>query len=202
MRLYVSLTSPYARMTRAVVIEKGLEGRVQEVVVNPFEDPAELIAANPAGLVPALAREDGGKPILDSRLICAWLDHLPSSAPPLLPAEGPARMAVRQAEALAQILTDKSVELVMEKRRPADKQMPTAIGRASAQILRVARALKTEVDAQPAPVTLGTIAIACALGHLDFRHRELIWRKDAPELAAWLDAFAQRPSLARTAPRE
>jgi glutathione S-transferase len=49
-------------------------------------------------------------------------------------------------------------------------------------------------------VDLGTIAVACALGYLDFRYAALGWREGRPALAGWFDRFAQRDSMRMTRP--
>ena len=199
MKLYVSPATPFGRLTRIVLREKGLEDRVEEVIVNPYEDPADLIAANPVGQVPALLRDDGDA-IIDSRLIAAWLDHLESSAPALLPAGGPERMAVRNLEALAASTLDKGVALLMEKRRPADVQYDTYINRWTEQTLRGVAALPLHIETSPAPVTLGTLMAGCLLDWLDFRHPNIGWRDRAPTLVSWLAEMKTRPSFAATEP--
>ena len=40
MQLYVTFTSPYARLARIVVIEKALEDRVEIVEAKPFPEGA------------------------------------------------------------------------------------------------------------------------------------------------------------------
>lgn len=205
MRLFMSLTSPYARMARVVLREKGLHEQVEEVVVDPYGDPDALLAANPSGLVPALTRDDGPN-IIDSRLICAWLDHLPSDAPALLPEGGPARLSARIGEAMGQQLTDMSVAMVMERRRPVAVQHPPFLERRRTQTLRLAGVLWDQVPederaGDPAATTsLGCIAMACALGHVAFRHADLDWRGPNPALASWFDAYSQRPAMRDTAP--
>ena len=52
------------------------------------------------------------------------------------------------------------------------------------------------------PLDAGQIAVACALGYVDFRHDARGWRKGNDALARWLESFESRPSLAETAPRE
>jgi glutathione S-transferase len=44
------------------------------------------------------------------------------------------------------------------------------------------------------------IALACALGYLDFRHDARAWRSGRPALAAWYDHAAQRPAMLQTQP--
>jgi glutathione S-transferase len=52
------------------------------------------------------------------------------------------------------------------------------------------------------PATIGEIAVGCALGWLDFRLPEDDWRMARPDLAAWYETFAARPSMQATVPHE
>jgi glutathione S-transferase len=56
-----------------------------------------------------------------------------------------------------------------------------------------ARALSERVD-------LGTIALGCALGYLDFRFAALGWRDHYPDTAVWFDRFGRRDSMMSTRP--
>ena len=49
---------------------------------------------------------------------------------------------------------------------------------------------------------IGTVAVACALGYLDFRFPDLNWRQDNAKLAAWYATLAQRPSFIATEPAD
>ena len=49
-------------------------------------------------------------------------------------------------------------------------------------------------------MTIGQIAVACALGYLDLRWDADQWRQGRPKLAAWFESFSQRPSIASTTP--
>jgi glutathione S-transferase len=44
------------------------------------------------------------------------------------------------------------------------------------------------------------VAVAVALGYLDFRHADRDWRQDRPRLAAWEQAFSARSSMVLTRP--
>ena len=65
MKLFSSNASPYARKVRVVIAEKNLGSLVEEVVVDIYADPAELLAANPLGKVPALVTD----PVLDRKSV-------------------------------------------------------------------------------------------------------------------------------------
>src|SRR5262245_21788065 len=75
MKLYVTYTSPYARLARIVVVEKGLENRVEIIEAKTRVPGSPYYAINPSGRVPYLI-DDAGVGMEDSRLICAYLDGL------------------------------------------------------------------------------------------------------------------------------
>src|SRR6476620_6598009 len=90
MKLFVTYTSPYARLARMLVIEKGLADRVEIVEAKTRTPDSPYYRINPSGRVPYLV-DAGGVGMEDSRLICAFLDGLdgkprfhPSADPDLL----------------------------------------------------------------------------------------------------------------------
>ena len=86
MKLYMSYTSPYARKVRVFVRELDLEDAVDEVPVNPLDDPDDLVSVNPVSKIPALITDDGTS-VHDSRVILAYLASL-RDAGDLYPAPG------------------------------------------------------------------------------------------------------------------
>ena len=57
-----------------------------------------------------------------------------------------------------------------------------------------------EADPPHKLLDIGSIAVACALGYLDFRFAAEPWRPGHPKLTAWFEAFAKNPCIAQTAP--
>ena len=56
---------------------------------------------------------------------------------------------------------------------------------------------------QHAPLSIGSLAIGCALGYMDYRFAGLAWRQDAPALAVWHDeVLCNCQAFAVTAPVE
>jgi glutathione S-transferase len=201
MKLFWSPASPYARKVRAVAHEKALAGRIDEVAVDAFADPAELLAANPLGKVPALIGEDG-EPLFDSAVICAYLDtHPQASGTPLCPPAGPDRWAVLRTEALADGAMDLGLGLTLERRKPEAERSPTSAARWRGQLARSIDAMAAEIERLPPGITLAHLAVACALGYLDFRHPDVSWRDGRAGLSAWYEDMARRPSLLATAPK-
>ena len=49
---------------------------------------------------------------------------------------------------------------------------------------------------------MGQIAVACALGYVDFRHGARGWRQGRDALAGWCASFESRPGMVATRPPE
>ncbi|MGF1620346.1 MAG: glutathione S-transferase N-terminal domain-containing protein [Rhodomicrobiaceae bacterium] len=200
MKLYGADASPYARKVRMVIAERGLSALVEEIYVSASQDPPELIAANPLGKIPALVTDDG-LTLFDSPVICAYLDaHPQGQGDRLRPHSGNERWLVMRAEALGDGLMDLGLALITEKRKPEGEKSPTLTARQRGQLMRALDRTPETLATLPQAVTLGHIAIAAALGYLDYRHAELSWREGRGELAVWHAEFAKRPSYIATMP--
>ena len=84
MQLMMTPTSPYARKARVVALEKQLDCEMREV--SPWDDDPAVLQVNPLRKAPALLLDDGSA-LLESRLICEYLDSL-SDSPRFFPARG------------------------------------------------------------------------------------------------------------------
>lgn len=199
MKLVVSLTSPYARKIRVVLAEKGLPFELE--VDIPWLADTRVPGYNPLGKVPALVADDG-ELWFDSPVIAEYLDTL--AGPALLPADRLAALPVRQAEALADGITDAAVAAFLEGMRPAERQDPASIERQLGKIHRGLAALEQRLAQRKGlggeALTIADIAAGCTLGYLDFRFAHLGWRAAHPQLAAWADGLLARPSFTASAP--
>ena len=199
MKLVASLTSPYARKIRVALAEKNLPFELE--VDIPWLADTRVPSYNPLGKVPALVADDG-ELWFDSPVIAEYLDTL--AGPALLPADRLAALPVRQAEALADGITDAAVAAFLEGMRPAERQDPAAIERQLGKISRGLTALEARVAQRKGcageALTIADIAIGCTLGYLDFRFAHLGWRAAHPQLAAWADGLLARPSFTASAP--
>lgn len=197
LKLYASVTSPFARKARAVAIEKGIA--VDVALLTPPYRP-HVAAANPLGKIPTLERDDGF-PLFDSPVIAEYLDSLPSAAPSLI-GTGETRLAVGVWQALADGLMEAAVARMIELRRPAEQQSAAVIRDQEAKIARAleyAAARVGDTFLVGDSFTLADIAIAAALGYVDLRYPHP-WRDAHPRLAAYSERIATRPCLATTAP--
>ncbi len=91
MQLLANTTSPFVRIARVALIEKGLE--IEPTLVDPWADDTRLRAANPATRVPTLVLDDG-TPLTECLLITQWLEATrPAPQWPSLLGQDPAQVA-------------------------------------------------------------------------------------------------------------
>lgn len=195
MKLFYSVNSPYARKCRVVILEKGLQERVEMALVNPLDNPPELIAVNPLCTVPALVT-DAGLHLCDSTVICEYLDSL-SPENRLYPLEN--RECVLAVAALADGIMDAAVACVIEGRRPQELQYALWVQRKEAAIARSIEKF-AGISWEGSPLTIGTVSLAVALAYVSFRLPHIGWREKHLALAAWHDKLMKRKSFLETQP--
>jgi hypothetical protein len=61
--------------------------------------------------------------------------------------------------------------------------------------------VEAQIGDLPPGLSLAQLALASALGYLDFRLPDLSWRGGREASAAWYQGFAERPSMQETWPR-
>ena len=122
MKLYVTMTSPYARLARIVVHEKALADRVEIIAAKTRTPGSPYYAINPSGRVPYLVTDDGTG-LEDSQVICAYLDGL-EACPRFHPASDP-DWSHRRLEAAGRSMLDGIAVWAREKSRPETERSPT-----------------------------------------------------------------------------
>ena len=200
MKLYWSSRSPFVRKVMVFAHECGLADRItcERTLVTMTRPNTGLLPVNPTGKIPTLVLDDGSV-LYDSTLICEYLDSLHGGRR-LFPEAGPARWTALRRHALGNNLLDNLVPWRNETLRPQPQQSPETLAAFELKVRNAAAALEREADELAAdPVGIGHVAIACALGYMDFRFAGLGWRAGHGRIARWYDAFAQRPSMIRTA---
>ncbi|PKQ13379.1 MAG: glutathione S-transferase [Alphaproteobacteria bacterium HGW-Alphaproteobacteria-1] len=199
MQLISSPASPFVRKVRVLLHESGLAAEVEElpVATTALATAPEAMAANPLGKIPALLRDDGPA-IYDSRVICRYLDTRAGAG--LYPE---ARLwEVLTLEATADGIMESGVLMVYETRlRPEGARSEAWVEAQWAKIARALDALEERwMSHLSGPLDMGQIAVACALGYLDFRHDARGWRQGHPALAAWYEGVVARDSMVQTVP--
>lgn len=197
MKLYITAPSPFARKCRIVAREKGLADRIEEIAVDPYANTPELVAANPIAQAPCLIAEDG-EPIINSPLICEYLDEIGSGAR-LVPDDAAGRLRVRRLDALANAALEMGVKLVLEKRRPEAERSPSWTVRWTENMARALDALDMALP-EGDDLDMGVITAGVAATWIGFRHPDFDWRTGRPRLVALRDRLEARPSFLETFP--
>ncbi|MCU6665360.1 putative GST-like protein YibF [compost metagenome] len=199
MKLIGSYTSPFVRKISVLLLEKGIT--FEFVNEQPYQAENGVAQYNPLGKVPALVTDDG-EYWFDSPIIASYIELL-DIAPAMVPRDGKAALIVRQTEALADGIMDAALTSVREQARPAAQQSETELLRQREKISRsLDRCEQLIRDGTLATdsVNLATIAIACAIGYLNFRRVSPGWCVDRPLLVKLAETLFQRESFARTEP--
>jgi glutathione S-transferase len=200
MKLITSLTSPYGRKARVVLLEKKIPFQLQ--VENPWLPDSPVPSFNPLGKVPVLVLEDGVS-VFDSRVIVEYLDHV-SPVAHLIPTEPKSRMIVRGVEALADGVIDAAVAVYLEKKRVPEQQSSDWLILQEKTLFRGLETLSEALGEKPwylgNSMTLADVACGCMLGYLELRFAEIDWRTAHPNLAKLADKLATRASFKETVP--
>lgn len=200
MKLIGSLTSPYVRKIRVLLLEKGIPF---EFVNDPPWEPGNHVADfNPLGKVPALVTDED-EVFFDSPILADYLETLGVYAPEL-PTDALEALRVKQLEALADGITDAAVVWLLETRRPAEKQDAGTIERQHGKVERGLDTLEARLGDREylygGQFSRADIAIACCLAWIEFRFPSYDWRSSRPALAAHLARQLARPSFEQTIP--
>jgi len=205
MKLLHSATSPFVRKCLVVAHELGLTERLELIpgAPNPVKPDANIVTHNPLGQVPTLVTDEGMS-LYDSPVICEYLAAMGGDAPGrvgVLPRGGNERWRILTEQSLADGMAAAAVLARYETAlRPENLRWQDWT---AGQIGKVRAGLAEIELAAPgfaARVDLGTIAVACALGYLDYRYAALGWRDGCPRAAAWFETFEARPSMRATRP--
>ena len=203
MQLLANTTSPYVRVARISMIEKGLN--VEPTIVDPWADDGRLRAANAATRVPTLITDDG-IPLTESLLIVQWLEHTrPAPDWPSLLGVDVAGVLSRAGIALGVI--DAAVHTIIIRKVTAPvrfDETPVGLRRRRTMAEGMARlesiAARGELSGSGAP-TLDAICAVVALDYLRFRFGGEPWLPAMPALDALSVLLNQRASFAQTLPR-
>ena len=200
MKLFHFPTSPFVRKVMIVLHETGQLDDVELInsVVTPVAPDPAILAKNPLSKIPALER-DQGPTLYDSRVICAYLDDRAKAG---LYGQGEARWDLLTLEATADGIMDAAVLMVYEGRvRPEECRWDAWVDGQWGKADRAVGAINGRwMPYLTGPMTIGQIAVGCALAYLDFRHGGRDWRTGRAALADWYEGFAARPSMTATVP--
>ena len=199
MKLYVTYTSPYARLARILVIEKALEDRVEVIEAKTRATDSPYYRINPSGRVPYLV-DAAGVGMEDSQLICAYLDAFdgkPRFHDPLTKHD----WAYLRLEFMARSMCDGISVWTREMSRPAGERSPSVLAHEQTRGERIADVFEDGMaeslmrgSPRMAHLILGVaLERARYCGFSDFTNGR-------PQLAKLMRSISALPSMHRTAP--
>jgi glutathione S-transferase len=198
MKIFYSATSPFVRKCLVAAHELGLHERLELVpgAAHPVNRDAAIVAHNPLGKVPTLVADDGTV-LYDSRVICEYLDALGDGE--IVPKQGSERWRALLEQSLADGINDAAVLARYETAvRPENLRWPDWTAGQLDKVHCGLSELERRAPGFADRIDVGTIAIGCALGYLDYRYGSLRWRETCPHTAVWFERFAMRPSMLAT----
>jgi glutathione S-transferase len=199
-KLLWSSRSPFVRKVVVVAHELGIADRItlERVNVTASQTNDDVIRFNPLNKIPTLLLDDGSI-MIDSPVISEYLDETYGRGE-LFPRDAARRWQVKRLHVLGDGVMNFNIARLGEKGRGAMASEAFAaafLAKTNATLDR----LEQETE-NLEPLTIGSIAVAVALAHLDFRFAEDAWRDRRPKLAAWHARFAERPSMQATTPQD
>ena len=203
MQLLANTTSPYVRIVRVAMIEKGLD--IEPTLVDPWADDPRLRAANAATRVPTLITYDG-TPLTESLLIVQWLEHA-RPAPDWPSLLGVDAAAVLSRAGIALGVIDAAVHTIIIRKVTAPvlfDETPVGLRRRRTMaegMQRLEMAAAGGAIGGGVTPTLDAICAVVALDYLRFRFEGQPWLPAMPALEALSASLRQRPSFALTQPR-
>lgn len=201
MKLRWASGSPFVRKVTVTALETGLDNRIERIETDHHAADSGLSDDNPLGKVPALIRDDGSV-LADSPVICAYLDSL-HDGPKLIPEQAEARWQALHLEGLADGMGDAAIAVMRERGRPDGKQWDQFSDRQWGKFERTMDWIDANGPILSGPITIGHVALACAIGWTRFRLNDKLadWETRWPVVAHWYQEVNQRPSLQATIPR-
>jgi glutathione S-transferase len=184
MKIFYSVNSPYSTKVRMAALFAGLAP--EEIAVDTNADPAELLAANPLGKIPALQTDDG-LGVYDSRAIMNYIDRQTRGS--LYPRNAVKRTEVDILEATADGICDSLLSIVYERRmRPEEKVYQPWIDRQWQKVERALDHLEANMPRLGKKPNAGHFALAAMLRYIELRFAGK-WQRGRPKLKRYLARF-------------
>ncbi len=209
MRLYVSPTSPYARLACVMCLEARLQG-LEIVILDPWQNPPELLEHNPACRVPALVLDAddgiGTQAITESFLIADFAVRRAGETERLWFKNeaqhqiGGICLGIIDAAAAimaGRMVTSGSVNDTAFDSSPVAGRRQAAVQRS---LDRLEQLLAAQGDALIAQPGIAAFLPVVVVEYLQMRFGNAFDSPERPHLTRLVSALRERPALASTRP--
>ncbi len=209
-KLISATPSPFARMNRITMLEKGIDFELQnEIPWHKAETKTPQY--NPLEKLPILLKpEDPSfEPVYDSAHIQHYLvEKYADKAPKLLTGDVDLDMKAYQLQTLSEGVLDAFVLQFFETARPEDKQSKEWFERQDRKVKggmkafdELCRTRKGDyLIGDGKTYTIADIAVVCAVGQVDFGGVLPGWKEQHPSLAEWFEKMDSRDYYQQTKP--
>lgn len=205
--LISAAASPFARMNRIALTEKGLPFKVRNNA--PWHGQAETPSYDPLEKLPILVFDNENEdPVYEVAQILEYIvQKYADKGPRLLTGDVDLDLKVRQIVVLARGMLDAYVHHFWEKQRQhkseawmlrQDRKIDGAL-RAFDEMARRAKS-KGEEYVVGSQLTIADIAIVCAVGQVEFTHIRPKWQQKHPALAEYWQRLDEREAFKNTRP--
>lgn len=196
MKVLSNTTSPYARIARIALAEKGFDLSATRML-NPWADDAEMLRLNTASRVPTIMTDEG-LPITESLLILLWLEKKVPE-PSLL--DGPLDRIISQAGRAMGVI-DAMVHIMIGVLQQDPEWGETKVGlRRRRSVVAGFSAMEADLPAYGGGTpNIAVLTSIVALDYVRLRFLNEPWLAPLPALEALRKKVAGRPAYAGTVP--
>lgn len=199
--------SPFARMNRIALMEKGIPFNIRNEIpwhVNETETPKY----NPLEKLPILLFDDGRDPVYDSAHIQEYIvQKYADKAPSLLPGDLDTDLKARQILTLSEGILDAFVLAAFEGMRDQSKQSELWLARQNRKIDGGLKALSKLAQERPTGqdyllgnvLTIADIAVVCTVTQVEFIKTRPV-AELYPELKKYCEKLEERQTFKETTP--
>lgn len=205
LKLISATPSPYARINRIAMLEKGIDFELQSEI--PWHSDTETPKYNPLEKLPILIFDDGRQPIYDSVHIQDYIiQKYAAQGPQLITGDIDTDLQLKQVQVLSEGVMDAVVLAFFEKAREEQKRSQSWMDR---QIRKYQSGFKAFDELArnrqgdylfANQLTIADIAVVCAVGFVDFNGALPEWREKYPELEKYFMKLDQIKSFQSTRP--
>lgn len=205
LRLISATPSPYARINRIAMIEKGIDFELETEI--PWHNDTATPKYNPLEKLPVLIFDDGREPIYDSAHIQDYIiQKYASRGPKLVTGDLDTDLRLKQVQVLSEGVMDAVVLAFFEKAREQGKQSQSWRERQERKYQGGFKAFDELARGRKGDylfgdqLTIADIAVVCAVGFVDFNGAIEGWREKYPELEKYFTKLDEIESFKTTRP--
>lgn len=196
-RLFYTEGSPYARICRMAIREKGIQENITELTTTLRDSNAAVLNFSSVGRVPALVLPNNIT-ISETVLILSWMDRF-YNIDSIFPTDPFSLSSYGLAIGLLDGITVWNREL----RRRESIRSQSIINFENVRANRIADAIERIINSGAfSNIDSGFLTLASALGYAENRLSFWDWRQNRPLLERWFKQASQRPAYFDTKPKE